>query len=343
MTIWLYLSRTALRFIKQKMREHGHGLTRTAIIGAGETGQAVAERIMNHPEVGYELVGFIDRRAAELGCSVAGVPVIGDGSKLVELLLRYRIAEVFLAIPTISQNEAFGMVVQCEAANVHFKIVKNDLLQVITDRVKIDDIGGVPVIQLGHGRLTPTDEFCKRLFDLALVVPILLACAPLFLVIAVLIRLTSKGTIIFRHDRVGKDGRIFRLYKFRTMYAEAAPYAIAPDEQSDPRITPFGRLLRRTSLDELPQFWNVLKGDMSLVGPRPEMPFIVEQYEPWQRRRLDVPQGITGLWQIAGRKRLPLHQNLEYDFYYIRNWTLLFDLVILLRTIPAVLFCKGAF
>lgn len=342
-TIYFYLSRTALRFVKQKLREHGYGLTRVAIIGAGETGRRVALRIQHHPEVGYELIGFIDARAATLGPKVAGVPVIGDGKNLVDLLLRYRIAEVFLAIPSLSQDETFNLVVQCEEANVHFKIVKDDLLQVITDRVKIDDIGDFPVILLAQGRLTPLDEFLKRALDLALTAPMLLAVAPVMALIAAAIKINSRGPIVFAHDRVGKNGRTFRLYKFRTMHHNTNPYAVAPGDQTDPRITSVGRWLRKTSLDELPQLWNVIKGDMSLVGPRPEMPFIVAKYEPWQRRRLDVPQGVTGLWQIAGRKQLPLHYNLEYDFYYIRNWSILLDLVILLRTVPAVLFCKGAF
>lgn len=343
MTVYLYLSRSVLRWAKDTMRKKGYGLTRVAIIGAGETGRRVALRITNHPEVGYELIGFIDQRAAELGDKVSGVPVIGDCEHLVDLLLRYRIEDVFLAIPSLSQNEAFGMVVQCEAANVHFKIVKDDILQVITDRVKIDEIGDFPVIHLREGRLTPFGIFCKRVMDLILVLPALLFTLPVGLIIALVIKIDSRGSIFFLHDRVGKDGRIFKLYKFRTMSTETNPYAVAPGDQSDPRITRFGRFLRKTSLDELPQFWNVLIGEMSMVGPRPEMPFIVEQYEPWQRRRLDVPQGITGLWQIAGRKQLPLHYNLEYDFYYIRNWSLLLDMAILLRTIPAVLFCRGAF
>jgi exopolysaccharide biosynthesis polyprenyl glycosylphosphotransferase len=303
----------------------------------------VALRIQNHPEVGYELVGFIDRRAAELGEKVAGVPVISDGRDLVTLLLRYRVEEVFLAIPSLPQHEAFGLVVQCEEAYVHFKIVRDDLLQVITDRVKIDDIGDFPVILLREGRLRPVDLVLKRCLDLAMTLPLLVLSLPLWLFIAVAIRLDSPGPVLFSHDRVGMGGRVFRLFKFRTMRTDTPPYAVAPGDQSDSRITRFGRWLRKTSLDELPQFLNVLKGEMSLVGPRPEMPFIVEHYEPWQRRRLDVPQGITGLWQIAGRKQLPLHFNLEYDFYYIRNWTLLLDIAILLRTLPAVLLGKGAF
>ncbi|MEN6626475.1 MAG: sugar transferase [Candidatus Sumerlaeia bacterium] len=341
--VYLYLSRTALRFTKQKLRESGYGLTRVAIIGAGETGRRVALRIQNHPEIGYELMGFIDRRAATLGPKVSGVPVIGDGADLVNLLLRHRVEEVFLAIPSITQDDAFNMVVLCEAAHVNFKIVKNDLLEVITDNVKIDDIDDFPVIQLRQGRLTPFDEFCKRAMDLAITVPLLVGTLPLWAVIAAAVKLDSRGPILFSHERVGKDGRVFKLHKFRTMAASTNPYAVAPGDQSDPRITRVGRFLRRTSLDEIPQFLNVLKGEMSLVGPRPEMPFIVAQYEPWQRRRLDVPQGITGLWQIAGRKQLPLHYNLEYDFYYIRNWTLLLDIVILIRTVPAVFLGKGAF
>lgn len=342
-TIYLYGCRTILRVIKDHMRQQGHGLTRALIIGAGETGRRVAVRIQNHPEIGYELVGFVDRQADILGERVAGVQVLGDGSNLVDLLLRYRVEEVFLAIPSLSQDETFNLVVKCEAANVKFKIVKNDLLQVITDRVKIDDIGDFPVIMLREGRLTPFDAFVKRCLDLTLSVPACALSLPLGLIIAAAIKLDSPGPLFFMHDRVGQDGRIFRMFKFRTMAPDTNPYAVAPGDEADFRITRVGRFLRKTSLDELPQLINVIKGDMSLVGPRPEMPFIVEQYEPWQRRRLDVPQGITGLWQIAGRKKLPLHYNLEYDFYYIRNWSLLLDLVILMRTIPAVLLGKGAF
>jgi exopolysaccharide biosynthesis polyprenyl glycosylphosphotransferase len=340
---YLYVSRTLLRIFKESMRQRGVGLTRVAIIGAGETGRRVALRIQNHPEVGYELLGFIDRQLAELGPEVAGVSVIGDGSEMVDLLLRYRIEEVFLAIPSMSHDDVFNLVIQCEAANVHFKIVKNDLLEVITDRVKIDDIDDFPVILLREGHLTPLGSLCKRLLDLSIALPLGLLLLPVYAAIAILIRFDSRGKVIFQHERVGQDGVLFKLYKFRTMVADAHPTSVAPSDETDPRVTRFGRWLRKTSLDELPQVWNVIRGNMSMVGPRPEMAFIVEQYEPWQRRRLDVPQGITGLWQIAGRKKLPLHYNLEYDFYYIRNWSLLLDLVILMRTIPAVLLCKGAF
>jgi lipopolysaccharide/colanic/teichoic acid biosynthesis glycosyltransferase len=157
------------------------------------------------------------------------------------------------------------------------------------------------------------------------------------------IRRESPGPALFRQRRIGRDGVVFEIHKFRTMHADVDPYRVAPREGADTRITEFGRWLRSTSIDELPQLLDVLKGDMSLVGPRPEMPFIVEDYDEWQKRRLSVKPGLTGLWQILGRKDLPMHQNLQYDFYYIRNRSLAHDLSILIRTIGVVLLRRGAF
>src|SRR5262249_18824289 len=150
------------------------------------------------------------------------------------------------------------------------------------------------------------------------------------------------ASALFVQERVGWHGRTFRMWKFRTLDSRSDPYAVAPRTASDPRITEFGRWLRATSIDELPQVWNVLRGEMSLVGPRPEMPFIAAGYDEWQRRRLTVKPGITGLWQILGRKDLPMHENLQYDFYYIRNRSLLLDCSILVRTVGAVLSRRGA-
>ncbi len=343
MTIYVYASRTALRRAKEFFVARGHGLTRVAIIGAGETGRKVAARIKSHPEIGYELVGFIDNDPAKSGAAVDGISVIGDTRDIVNLLLRHRIEEVYLAIPSRPTNELFSLITECEQARVHFKILTSSLLQVITEKIKIDDVEDLPVIPLRDGHLSPLSALLKRLLDLAIAVPLLILASPFILIIALVLRWESSGPAIFAHDRIGRDGKRFRMFKFRTMRTEVDPYEESPADASDPRITQFGKFLRKTSLDELPQLLNVIKGDMSLVGPRPEMPFIVEKYEPWQRRRLHVPQGLTGLWQIAGRKKLPLRLNLEYDFYYIRNWSLLLDLEILLKTIPAVLFGRGAF
>ncbi|MBI5754912.1 sugar transferase, partial [Candidatus Peregrinibacteria bacterium] len=166
---------------------------------------------------------------------------------------------------------------------------------------------------------------------------------PFFLVIAIAIRLDSRGPAIFKHARIGKDGQPFQMYKFRTMYQNVKEADFSPRDIEDKRVTSVGRFLRKSSLDEVPQLWNVLKGEMSLVGPRPEMPFLVEKYTNWQKKRLDVKPGITGLWQILGRKDLPLTENIEYDFYYIKNRSTLLDLVILFKTAVAVVTGRGAY
>ena len=186
-------------------------------------------------------------------------------------------------------------------------------------------------------------EASMRALDVVASASALLVFAPLIGLLALLVRLDSRGPAFFVQTRVGRNGRPFRMFKLRTMVQDAELYAVAPRDGDDPRITRAGRWLRSTSLDELPQLVNVLKGEMSMVGPRPEMPFIVESYDEWQRRRLAVLPGITGLWQILGRKDLPMHQNLQYDFYYIRNRSLSLDASILLRTSGAVLSRRGAF
>lgn len=184
---------------------------------------------------------------------------------------------------------------------------------------------------------------CKELIDKALALIAALVTLPFWALIALSVRLDSKGKAIFIQERAGKDGVPFRFYKFRTMFEGVSPNDHAPREEDDPRITRVGRFLRRWSIDELPQLINVLKGEMSLVGPRPEMPFIVENYRPWQRNRLKVKPGITGIWQIVGRKDIPLKDNIEYDLYYIYNRSLMLDIAILLKSIPAIIMRKGAY
>lgn len=189
----------------------------------------------------------------------------------------------------------------------------------------------------------PFSIFLKRVFDLIVSFLGLVFLFLLFPFFALLIRFDSSGKILLAQKRVGFRGRQFTMYKFRTMYSDALLYAEAPQGNNDSRVTRAGRFLRRYSLDELPQLWNVFKGEMSIVGPRPEMPFLVERYNEWQRQRLLVKPGITGLWQILGRKDLPLSENLEYDFYYIHHRSFLLDLVIILKTIPAIILAKGAY
>jgi lipopolysaccharide/colanic/teichoic acid biosynthesis glycosyltransferase len=183
----------------------------------------------------------------------------------------------------------------------------------------------------------------KRMIDIFVASIIVVLLAPLWILVIILIRATSSGKAIFAHERVGKDQKVFRCYKFRTMYQNVNGYEFAPTCLSDTRITPIGRVLRRTSLDEIPQFFNVLKGDMTLIGPRPEMPFIANNYTVREQKRLLVKPGITGLWQVSGRKDVPLHKNVEYDLYYIIHRSLKLDFVILVKTFYVIINGKGAY
>lgn len=339
---YLYISRSVLRCVKSHFVAKGLGLRKVLIIGAGSTGKSVMENILDHPEIGFDLVGFIDDDETKVGTTIHDLPVLSTTDQIAEMIERHGIEEIFLAIPSLAQDKMLNIVVSCETTRVDFRIVTN-LFEVITSKVKIDEIDEVPLIKLKNGHLPPFQAFAKRVMDLAVAVPLFIVTLPLFAIICAWIKIHSPGEIIFKQDRVGKDGNIFLMYKFRTMHTDVARYQEAPDGSDDSRVLKSCRWLRKSSFDELPQLINVIKGDMSMVGPRPEMPFIVERYEQWQRRRLDLKPGLTGLWQIVGRKNLPLYLNLEYDFYYIRNQSFLFDLSILIKTVPAVLYGKGAF
>lgn len=339
---WLYLSRSLLKAWKQAQVLKGVGVIDVLVIGVGRTARRVMDRIVNHPEGGYRLVGFVDPNPRRPRRAINGFPVLGSTRELVTILREHPVEQVFLAVPKMPQNEMMNLIVQCEDMGVQFKIVTN-LFEVITSQVRIDVIDEVPVIHLRNAELPFVQAVLKRILDIVVASTLLVLFAPVMVGIAIAIRLDSRGPAFFKQVRVGQHGKLFEMYKFRTMHVDADPYAPAPTDPHDPRITRIGRWLRRYSLDEFPQLINVLRGEMSMVGPRPEMPFLVEQYEEWQRRRLDVKPGVTGLWQIVGRKNLPLSLNLEYDFYYIKNQSLFFDIVILLKTIPAVIFGKGAF
>ena len=341
--IWLFVSRNALRAWKQSQIRRDVGVTRVVVIGLGRTARRAMNRIVTHPEGGYRFVGFVDSRSRRKAItSLAGAPVLGWTAELESILKKHPADEVFLAVPQMPQREVMNLVMACEHAGVSFKIVSN-LFEVLTSQVQIDVIDEVPVVELKNTQPDLLHTILKRIMDVTVGGLLLAVAAIPMMIIAILVRLDSSGPVFFMQERVGQKGRRFRIFKFRTMRTDTEPYAVAPDDPTDPRITRIGRFLRRTSLDEFPQLFNVLLGQMSMVGPRPEMPFLVEQYEEWQTRRLDVKPGITGLWQIVGRKNLPLALNMEYDFYYIKNQSLLFDVIILIKTIPAVIFGRGAF
>ncbi len=341
LTRWAY-RHTHGHLIREEPERH-----RTLIVGAGPTGAAIRSRMENHPFVDHRIVGFVDDRL-EKGSEVDGLPVLGGMGDILGLIDEHEVDEVFFANPDASSHDVLDLISAYRSRpveqDVTFKVASEDMFQFIATRVSLEEVDNFPVVELNVRETSAFYDFVKRLIDVVLALFLGAAVLPLFPLIIVAIKMESPGPAVFRHKRVGKDGKPFIMYKFRTMHRNVNEYEEAPIQPEDPRIIPLiGSLLRRTSLDELPQLWNVLKGEMSMVGPRPEMPFLVDRYQPWQKMRLSVKPGITGLWQIIGRKDLPLYANLEYDFYYIQNQSVMLDLLILLKTIPSVLFGKGAF
>jgi exopolysaccharide biosynthesis polyprenyl glycosylphosphotransferase len=236
---------------------------------------------------------------------------------------------------------------------VSFRLVP-DLFEMRFNEVSIDALNGVPLIGVKDSALQGFNLYVKRVMDFALALVVLVVAAVPMAVIAGIIKLTSPGPVLFKQIRVGKDGRIFTCYKFRSMYKDAEERLEELREfsevdgpifkmRNDPRLTPFGKLLRRTSLDELPQLFNILRGEMSWVGPRPPTPQEVARYTEWHLKRLDVTPGLTGLWQVSGRSDLSFDEMVKLDLYYADNWSLTVDMMIILRTIPAVLKREGAY
>lgn len=335
------------------LRRRGWGVKNLLIIGAGEVGQTLARKINLDPALGYRLVGFLDTDRQNWGKKIFGFPVFGGLSETAQLISEKNISEVIISADQLSQREILNIITESERLGVQFKLVPG-ILELIASRVDADEIAGVPLLTVSEIRLQGMNALIKRSVDLAGSGLGLLLLFPLFLTVAVLIKLSSPGPIFFRQPRVGLDGKIFQIFKFRSMIVGAEAQLPELEKLSeaeghifkiknDPRITKLGRFLRRYSIDELPQLLNVFLGEMSLVGPRPPLPREVEKYDPWQKKRLRVRPGITGPWQVSGRSLLPFDEMVRLDIYYIENWSLWLDCKILLRTIPVVLTGSGAY
>jgi exopolysaccharide biosynthesis polyprenyl glycosylphosphotransferase len=334
-------SRMFFHRLERRLRRSGSLDMRVLIVGTGVPAIRLLQKLQDHPEDGFRVVGLLDDAPEPPEKDVAGHPVLGRIDDLREVAIAHRVEEIFIALPSMGHTRMLSLVLACEDLGITFRVATN-LFEVLTAGTQLDLIDDLPLVRLGLERVHPLYEPCKRVFDLVCASAGLVLAAPILAWAA--LRLWRSGqSPWFVHERIGRDGRPFRMYKLRTLRDDVGVYEEAPRGASDPRITRYGRWLRATSIDELPQLWNVVRGEMSIVGPRPEMPFVVERYDAWQRRRLAVKPGITGLWQILGRKDLPMHENLQYDFYYIRNRSLALDASILLRTVGAVWSRRGAF
>lgn len=329
------IARLLLNIAHERLLFKGVNATRVLIVGAGEAGQMLLEKIQNFPALGYHVVGFIAE--AGLGKRYLGKEILGSSKDIGRIIEEHQVDEVIFARPNLSREKVLNLIVQLEKHDVGVKMV-SDLYDIVTSQTVIDGIADIPMVEIHRQRFRHLQDSLKMIVDYLLGTIFLLLSLPFWLLIALIILVESPGSVLFRSQRVGKKGKPFKIFKFRTLHRDVSPDLDRFIKLDDPRVTRFGHLLRRTRLDEWPQLLNILMGQMSLVGPRPEVPEIVANYKEWQKLRLEVKPGITGLWQIMGRRDLFLHQNLEYDFYYIKNRSLLLDLTILLRTVPAMIF-----
>ncbi len=322
---------------------------RVLIVGANELGSRIAETIRQYAWTGLRFWGYADEPLESI---TSGLPILGSLQEIRSVIETHNIEEVVIALHNQTYQKINQIVVDLQALPVQVLVVP-DFLSLALYRATVGDFGGLPLISLRTPALTGYQRLTKRAFDVIVATLIIIMIMPLLVAIAIAIKLDSPGPVLFKQQRVGENGRLFTMFKFRSMVidAEARQASVIQRTQDgeiihkradDPRITRIGRLIRTTSLDELPQLFNVVKGDMSLVGPRPEMPWLVERYESWQRQRFAVPQGMTGWWQINGRASKPMHLNTGDDLYYIQNYSFWFDIQILWKTIPAVVRRRGA-
>jgi exopolysaccharide biosynthesis polyprenyl glycosylphosphotransferase len=345
-TVLLTLERYALRQVETRLRRRGIGTERVLMVGTGTGSELLINRMSMFPQYGYHVAGVVDDQLGT-GTLFAGSPIVGRIESLPRLIRDLQVDEVFLAVPGASREELLHLVKTCEDQQVEFKIVP-DMLEVMTTRVALDAIDGLPLIGVRRNRLRGGAAIVKRAMDLVVSIIGLVILSPLLLLIAILTKLTSTGPVLFRQERVGLRGRHFEVYKFRTMINDAeAETGPVVAQKGDERVTLVGRVLRRLSLDELPQLVNVLLGDMSLVGPRPMRPFLVERYSsevPRYLERLQVRPGMTGWAEVNDlRGAAPVADRAMYDIYYVENWSLILDVKIVILTIVRLLFQRHAY
>lgn len=357
----LLARRVASRAVHAWMRARGHWVDRVLVIGAGPAAQRIMGALIGEPQHGYEVVGFVEDTPLPTGWAVATQRAVvrpahlGSCHDLDEVVHRHAIDEAIIALQPTAHDQLLWAIEQCRRLRIPFTLVP-DLFELSLDQVDIHELNGLPLISVSDAGIRGLNYVLKRTFDVVLAGALLLLSLIPFALIALLIKLDTPGPVILGQTRVGRNGRLFTCYKFRSMVkdadkqkallAQSTNYAgdrVMFKLRDDPRRTRVGRWLRRMSLDELPQLLNIVKGDMSLVGPRPAVPEEVAKYEPWHRQRLAVLPGLTGLWQVNGRSDLSFDEMVRLDLYYAEHWSLWLDFKILLRTIPAVVTARGAY
>ncbi len=353
----LFLVPIVRHYVKRGLAAAGLWRRRVLILGGGETGRGVLERVRSNSVLGFEPVAFVDDAPPPEG-RVDGLPVVGPLSEVPRFVREFRASEILIAMPRLSRDRLLEVIASCEGAVGSIRLVP-DMFGLATVGIETEDLDGMLMLHMRWNLAKPWNLAIKRVFDLAVSAALSVVLAPFLLALAIAIKLDSPGPVLFRQQRLGRRWNRFECIKFRTMHVDAAkrldehlaarPDALAEWQEfaklrsGDPRITRVGGWLRRTSLDELPQMLNVFLGEMSLVGPRPYLPRELERMGGFADTILKAPPGISGLWQVSGRNTLPFEQRLRLDEYYVRNWSLWLDVIVLLKTVGVVIGREGAY
>jgi exopolysaccharide biosynthesis polyprenyl glycosylphosphotransferase len=340
----------SIRFCVRQAAVRRFAPERALLVGTGSMARAFVRKLAAHPEYKVEVIGALSDSAFK-GADAHGLPLLGSLDELEWLVLNSGVRRVLIVGDTLDQRALEALLLRCRTLALKVSILPR-LSDVLGPGLEIDDVEGVAVLGVNPAWLPRSSRAVKRAMDLILAGVLLILCAPFLVAAAIAIRVDSRGPVIFSQERIGRAGRRFRLFKLRTMGVDAETtrsrlVALSSDPNwlkldRDPRITRVGRCLRRLSLDELPQLWNVVRGEMSMVGPRPLIPDEDVRVEGWARSRLELTPGITGYWQVLGRTRIPFEEMVKLDYLYVTNWSLWEDVRLILRTIPAVFGGKGA-
>lgn len=352
--LFISLSRLLRRLLLSFFYQRGILADRVLVVGSSEVGRGVIRTLLARPDLGFRAIGYLHDGRSENNIGLGRIPNLGTFADLERILHQHSpLHTVFIALPGTEHQEITRLLQICQAHGTQAQVVP-DLFQLSMNRVEMNNMAGIPTLRIREVGITPEQQLAKRLLDLLLIG----LFSPLVLLVTVLIgiaiKLDSPGPVIYSSIRIGKDGRPFKMQKFRSMVvgADEQKEALLVYNQADgpifkmkddPRLTRVGKIIRRLSLDELPQLYNILLGQMSLVGPRPPLPEEVAEYKSWHMQRLSVIGGLTGLWQVSGRSDLTFDELCLLDIYYIENWSLGMDIRILLQTVPHALFGKGAY
>ena len=350
----LSAARVIRRWVLAYLRSKGIGVQRVLIVGMGDTGQAVLRAILARSELGYKVIGYLDDNPTKGDVDIGRVPGLGNTRNLRSAIRTQGVDIVISTLRWKHYDHILDIVRTCRQTGVEVRLVP-DIFQLNMRQVHVETLDGIPLLGIStQEKFGGANRLFKRALDLTFVVLTAIVWLPTLIITGIAVRLDSEGPVLYQQRRIGENGREFMMYKFRTMITNADELRGQVIEDNnldprhpkivdDPRVTRVGKFLRKLSLDELPNFINVMRGEMSMVGPRPPMPDEVALYEPWHKRRLNIIPGITGLWQVSGRSDIPFDEMCLLDIYYIENWSLKLDIQILLRTVPRVLLRSGAY